>query len=371
MCDEKNLNKSKGKVKVFGILLFGIAAVIVVFILMPFRLHFMESGKQNSTVANVNGASISYAEFKKFLDDEKGNVYSYFKQKIGVDDGEDFWTNVHNGEVPIQVARENTLNKLVRIKIEHMLAQKLGLIHDISYEAFLEDLKNENERRKVMVSKGQPIYGPVQFKESTYFSYTYSNMLIKLKERLAQNEIAVTEEEMNFYYNSNKEKYRIKDDIKIEKISIGWVDKEGRVDQSKRPDVKKKIEKVVMRINNGESFGNAYKDNEIEGVLNSTFEEQIFDMQTEEHDEELYPRVYPTAKMLEVGQLSGVLEEGNSFVIIKVLEKKYRGYSPLADIRNSVKLRILEEKYDEYMESLIKDANVKINYTTYDKILGS
>jgi hypothetical protein len=195
----------------------------------------------DDTVLTINGEPVSIAEYLHIMSGERANVFSYFSQKYGAKDSGDFWTSSFNGEVPVNKLKQNTIDKLKKIKTEQSLMKLYGITDDISYPCFLEDLRKENERRRVAVSKNLPIYGPIQYDENIYFEYLHSERTEKLKHILSGKELFISEADIKKYYDQNKEiifrkpdnlsgkKITSPDSNNIEKIGTKKGEKEAKV----------------------------------------------------------------------------------------------------------------------------------------------
>ena len=77
---------------------------------------------------------------------------------------------------------------LIRIKTEQTLAEKYKIIKKFNYSDFILTLENDNKRRLEAYKNKKPFMVPVQYSEEFYYAYLYKNMVIKLKDILA-NEV--------------------------------------------------------------------------------------------------------------------------------------------------------------------------------------
>ncbi len=100
-----------------------------------FKLH---SPAETTVAARVNEEPITARELEKQILAERPAVYDYFKKKYNADDSPDFLTSVYGGEKPGDVLQKRALHAAVRIKIQQILMKEKGVMHDISYAAFLE-----------------------------------------------------------------------------------------------------------------------------------------------------------------------------------------------------------------------------------------
>lgn len=313
------------------------------------------------TALTVNGVPVAAGEFRMHLSFvHVAKTYSYFKEKYGVDAGKDFWTTSYGGEIPIRYAREKTLQDEVRIKIQQILMKENGIAGDISYEGFLKSLKEENEKRQDAVKKGQAIYGPEQYGANEYFDYQLANYVYKLKQKLFSGKSAASEEELRKKYESDKETYyRLPDYVKLEKITIPFGS--GTAD---RESAEQLITKAKRMIDSGRAFGEVAKQFNRDGKA----EEQIFDETTAKNDDYLVPELKAVAGSMEPGQISGLIETKDEFVIVKCTDKKTNRYQSYTDVLDKVKTAYMDEQYEQLINKLVGEAHVQINQPVYEKI---
>ncbi|MBM7569202.1 hypothetical protein [Paenibacillus sacheonensis] len=164
-----------------------------------------ETDSNESIVFYVNKEPVTRAEFQLVLSELRPSVYSYFTQKYGVTDSPEFWSADHGGEVPARMLKQSAIDYLIRLKVESLSMKANGMIEDISYEKLQKDWTNENEKRKEAVKLKQPIYGPQQFTLPIYYRYIQAERVEHLKKKL--NEAAVSEEEIQSYYQDNKDSF--------------------------------------------------------------------------------------------------------------------------------------------------------------------
>ncbi|WNR43850.1 hypothetical protein [Paenibacillus roseipurpureus] len=143
----------------------------------------VSASPEYATVAYINDSAIDEREFQLFLHDVKAQTAGYFKKTYHVDDSPSFWTTSFQGEVPIEKAKKLALDRLKEIKVQQLLAQQYGLIDvdDLSYSTFLVNWSKENQRREKAIKNNQVIYGPKQYDEHGYYTYQFSNLVLKVK----------------------------------------------------------------------------------------------------------------------------------------------------------------------------------------------
>ncbi|NQX64344.1 hypothetical protein [Paenibacillus qinlingensis] len=145
------------------------------------RQNHSLAGSLPATVAYINDSAIDEREFQLFLHDVKAQTAGYFKQTYNADNSSSFWTTSFQGEVPIEKAKQLALDRLKEVKVQQFLAQEYGLVNDLSYAVFLENWLTENQRREKAIKNNQVIYGPKQYDERGYYTYVFSNLVLKVK----------------------------------------------------------------------------------------------------------------------------------------------------------------------------------------------
>lgn len=321
-----------------------------------------------SYIAKVNEEAVSYAEFKQQISLNRANVLNYFNQKYGVQDSKSFWTSSFGGEVPLEVLKQKALNECVKIKLQEILAREKGVITDVSYDSFLEGLKAENAKRSNAAKNHEPVYGPLRLDENGYLNYFLGNMIMKLKEKLAENELKASEDELQSYYRSVKDKlYKYEDTVRISVIKLAFGADGKKVNTEEKKQKLKEIQAIEDRLKNGEDFDQVIKDAVEGGIKGLSKVDRTLDKDTARNDFKTEPVLMDAIKNIMPGGISGMFEENSAFIIVKCLDRKGGGYKNFDEIKGSVASAYVNMKYDELIEGLIKDANVKVNDMAYKK----
>lgn len=345
--------KTGNKPLIIGILIFAVLAAAAA-IAIPIIL---ERRSNNEVVAKVNGIPISALEFKQVVASHRAMTYSYFYQKYGVEDSTDFWTSSYGGENPAAYARKSALDELVRVKLEQSLAREKGILEDLDYGAFRKELEKENARRKEAIRKGQVIYGPEQYGEREYFSYVHSNMVIKLKEKLGEKELAADDNQIRVYYESNKDKlYKKQDSIKVQKLIIVPT-KDRNALNALKTELKAKIDALKANKISFDTAAGAYKEDQ---RFKTELTEQSFDPEKEQQSKEGNDPVSEEARQLKPGQVSGLIEAPEGLVLMRCTERKDNGYQSFEEVKSNVKNHRIDEGYEEMLKELMKEAKIEV-----------
>lgn len=144
---------------------------------------------QSEPAAWVKGQPITHSELDYWMLLEKAGVYNYFFRKHGIEDSDNFWFQELDGEIPMEKLRAVALEKAKRVKIQQVLALEKGIIETANFDEILDRLPEVNTERRKRVENGEPVYGPLQFTERTYFLHEFDEMVLELKRELAREKI--------------------------------------------------------------------------------------------------------------------------------------------------------------------------------------
>lgn len=319
-----------------------------------------------SKLATVNGEPIYVREYKMELKSNSTEGINYFNQNYGVESGDDSWPSSYNGEVPDEVARKKALDDIVEVKVQQILAKEKGIIESTDYKDFLKELENENRQRNDALKNNKVIYGPDNYGEFEYFKYMFGNMVLKLKKNLKEKELSIPEDRLESMYNLLKEtRFKLPDDIKIQTISITFADAKGVINDDLKNKARVRIDEAKKRIDKGEAFEEVAVEYNPKGVFEHTFTKE---KQMEETVER--PDLLSEAARLEQGQVSEVLEIGTDFVLIFCKEKSNTGYLLYKDAREEILNELVEKDYEEYIDRLIEESDIKINDKLYKRVMA-
>jgi hypothetical protein len=147
-----------------------------------------------NVVLTVNNYPVSCEEFMWFMQQQRAGVFQYVKTKCNLDYGKDFWDKPCDGTTPKAMLQKQTIEKIVSEKVKQLLFKELGLVRDISYSAFLDDLEKVNREREKAVQRKQVIYGPIRYTQLQYYGHWMATMQIQAKEILTKRQFDVNEQ---------------------------------------------------------------------------------------------------------------------------------------------------------------------------------
>ncbi len=156
--------------------------------------------------------------------------------------------------------------------------------------------------------------------------------------------ISLTDEDINTYYEENKENYWQEEEIHALNILVE--------DQAQAED-------IVNQLNEGNDFSTLAKEFSIsssaseggdigfvtKGTLKTEIEDQLF--------------------ILNPGEVSEIIPTENGFHIFKVLEKNPSGYLGFDEVKNEIEGQLLplrqQEAFDEYLKNIEENATIDKN----------
>lgn len=334
------------------------ASIISLVVIFIFAMGLIYKGyNKEKIVATVNNESISVDEFQLIMNDNITSVTSYFSSKYNVDSSEkDYWTSSFEDEVPLEVLKEKTLEQCVDIKLSQIVAKEKGVIDDISYSEFQKRLVEENKRRKESVENNEPIYGPVEYRERDYFEYELTNIIIKSKDYIMNKEISFEGDVINKYYDEIKDEYfKIEDTIKVQQIFIQFKDEDIN-------KYKELSEEVKIKLENNEDLNSLIE----EGVIEVT--ERAFTPESASEDENKNSELRDSVYNLKLNEISDLIEVGNGYYIMKCVSINENGYKDIEEVEGLVKTYYADERYNEVIEEMKKNADININEKGYKSI---
>ncbi len=174
----------------------------------------------------------------------------------------------------------------------------------------------------------------------------------KVKQKKQQEFIsktAVNDEEIKKYYLENKNDFKINDEINISQI---YFDKS----KDEKGNLKMKAEETVKRLKSGEDFNNMLKElRSIEGIdggvlgwIDTT---------------QMNKKIRDTLVNVQKNKIIGPVETEDGYHIIKINEIKKGKIQELSDIKEKVRVKIIESKIEkmwkEWVDKIKKQAYIE------------
>ena len=329
--------------------------------------HANAAGDPNNPfVLSVNGHPVDREEFGWFTQRERAAVFQFVNTTYHLQPGKDFWDQACDGTTPKQILHEKTTEKIVREKVQQILFKELGLIQDIRFTAFLENLKKLNQERQVAVEQGRVVYGPVQYTPLQYYGHWMATMQIQAKDKLRKEQFDVTEPKIRDWYRRNKEPFKTAQSSTLEPIVI----RSGQTadSQDSRDPLESLADEIVLKVQRGQTLESAaleYTERKDVAILFRRYEQMSDDRMGE-----LFPdgdQLKQTGSLVP-GQTIQLARATNEIWLVKCISITASDYLPYEQIRSRVVDRWIDTEYDRLIETRIKNAQIEINRKVLDNI---
>jgi hypothetical protein len=304
----------------------------------------------------VNRQNVSPAEFTWFMEQERAGVFQYFKTTCNLENGKEFWTHECAGTTPRALLQQRTIDRVVREKVEQILFQELGLIQDIRYASFLENLETLNRQRETAAQGGEPIYGPVRFTQLQFFGHWKASLQLEAKKKLAQGKLAPTEEELREYYRETKENFRTPVRLTLEVINL-------------QPLTGLPTNAIQSELSSGQTAREILQHfGDRKDVRVST---RRFDALDADRIGELFSAARDITGMtsLQPGQCVTTTGPSGAVEIVKCISRTAPETPPFEAVRGRIEVRYLDRQYERLVADAVKAATVQTDLKVIDKLL--
>ena len=131
-------------------------------------------------VLHAAGLPVEDGEWRLILRKHRTRAISFCMRREGEDSGAEEALKRRREEALVFLEKE-ALRELLKIKHEQLLMIEFGVLLDSSFTAFLQGFQEENERRRLAIEHGEPVYGPKQYPLDAWYFHLH---------RLRLNELA-------------------------------------------------------------------------------------------------------------------------------------------------------------------------------------
>lgn len=241
----------------------------------------------------------------------------------------------------LQAGQQQILENLILQRLQLQEARKQGLSASPSEVASaLEDLKRQNniktdEELKAALSRERLTL------EQLKKGLEEQIILAKLINKEIRSKVIITEEEIQRYFEENRERFKRAAEVKLRHLLIA-VPKEASAE--KVAEAKKRAEEALSAVQGGADFAEvakAYSDGPTAkdgGELGRM------------KREDLNPELAKAAFELPIGGVSGLIRTPAGFNIIQVEERTADPYMSLAEAKESIRAALFEERSQATMK---------------------
>jgi peptidyl-prolyl cis-trans isomerase C len=288
-------------------------------------------------IALVNGKAISKIQYERRL--------SVFKKRAA-----------HKGrelkDADLTTAKNRILEDLIDAEVLYQQSQKEGIkVNDQTINKQIEKIKKRFPDETAYKKAIERMHiSEKEFRTDIQRAFAIKQLL----DTNVRQKITVTDQECKKYYNNNQNLFKQTEQVKLSQI---WIKVTPNSDESKKIQARKKIETIQKKIKQGEDFGKlaktysdgfAAKHEGVLGYIDRGHMEKPFE---------------DAAFSLNVGEVSGILENQSGYYLIKVTDKKPAGIIPYKEVLPMIERQLKKEKKktetQSYIENLKKSAKIK------------
>ena len=312
-----------------------------------------ESGKTvEEIIARVNNEIITRSEYDKARQTAAEEAKSECENRCT---SEQLQTNIEDRQ-------KNTLRELVDQALLVQRAKDMGVNVEAEVIKKLDAIRTQNKMKTMEELEDAVKSSGVNFED---FKNNIRNNL--LTQRVIGSEVGshinVSDDEISKYYEAHKAEFVRPEQVALREIVVST---EGKKPEE-LPDLKKKAETALKRVQDGEDFGEIAKrlsDGSTKsqggflgiykrGELSKELEDKVFKMKRNE--------------------LTEVMETKQGFLVLQVLEHYDEGEQSLAKVKNEINEKIYGERMEpamrEYLKTLREQSYVVIK-PGYQDIAG-
>jgi len=285
----------------------------------------------NQIIAIVNGQPIRQSDYETLYNE----YYKYFGE-------------TEEADTYLQEQKVLLVDELINTAVLMQKAEKLGIT--CTDEEATEALENIKSQYDEEAFKEMLEYSNIT--EKQYLDKIKKQLiLLELQEGMIADEIEVTDQEVEAYYNQNQEEYTVGAGADISHILVQVKDES---DEQEKAQVAAQVKEIESQLAQGISFEEIFKtysDEVTDSSLSIAEELGFIEFDSPYIDKDFLAGV----KTLKEGEVSNAVKSSFGYHFIKVEKMIQEHVIPLADIRSEI-INILEEEkqYEMYRQQLEK-----------------
>lgn len=305
----------------------------------------MSACTKKSPVATVNGVDITLEKYQDTL-----NAYKVTFENMY---GKDVWNQqVEGDKTRGDEFKEDILNRMIQDELVYQKSEDKKLVPsdeevNKQYDEFKKSIGDNGEYIKKLKDAGiDEAFLKDQMKKDVAIQNYSAEYIANLK---------TSNDDLNKYYNDKKEEFR-KEEVKASHILISTQDAEGKALSDKdKANKKKEAEDILAKIKAGEDFGDlAKKYSNDPGSAKNGGDLGFFAKGV------MVAEFENTAFSLEKGKVSDLVESEFGYHIIKVTDK-VNEIKPFAEVKDEIKEKIEQEKYNAHINEIQKNSKIQKN----------
>ena len=168
-----------------------VRTILILISVFLFLLCSCTEDEAVTTVAVVNGETVTQEEFDYFKARLRADVINYYNSEFDAKVDEDFWQTDFNGITPEKDLEDRAVSECVKAKIQLVLCRENGIYDDISFTGLRQRAESFNSQDK------SGAIGLKTIEMDTFYTYYIDTGVMELKNIFGEKELAPTEEEIN------------------------------------------------------------------------------------------------------------------------------------------------------------------------------
>jgi len=237
------------------------------------------------------------------------------------------------------------------------LAAEMNLTLAFDYGEFLNHWDKENKDRKVKKNAGEVVYGPVLIDKRSYYDYLFSNLEIRLKNKLNKEIFVPSENELKAHYDLMKQEFFLYAPIMPLEYLL--------LDESQLTEIKSNqlVEEAKRIVQNGQSLESIGKKN----IVWTYRKVDLIDSVASYGEENPVPRLKELALHLDTKALS-VLKIDYQLYLLRLTRPLELSLRPFKEVKDLVLFDYQKQKFNELIKQRINEAQVEKNDKIYEAI---
>ena len=174
-------------------------------------------------------------------------------------------------------------------------------------------------------------------------------IIARLLQDEVDNKVVITDEDIELFYTANKGKYMTPEIMRVSHILVLSKDD---------------ADKIAEEINRGANFEDLARAKSVDPTAQRAGDIGYFPKG------QILPEFEEACSLLQIGDISGIVETTLGYHIIKLTDRKAPRVRPLSDVKNDVKARLRVLKKKKLFKNLLGEIKQKTNIEINKEILN-
>lgn len=221
--------------------------------------------------------------------------------------------------------------QIIEDKVQLQQANKLGIPGIETYKQLSKELKKTNEENEKKIEAGQVIYGLKKYDEESFYSYSLSNTVNKIKEKMREE---ISDSAIENYYEEHTEQFRTVDTKKLYRVQASKQELQGLTEKDLDVEQAKSAADLII---------------EETTLSETTLRDWI------KYREDEFSSV-ATLKAKSWSELFGREDKTWGYYCVDTQEGTI---PPLESVAESIKIQLEKENYQKQLEKWVEEAEVE------------